>query len=133
MIWYAVSLVFATRAPKDQGFVDLEPLIAYGASPRATLGLVAAGRALALIRGRTYVLPQDVYDIAPEVLRHRIVLSYEALADGVDADHVVNRVITAIQLPRIAPSQERVPGTRPAGLTGSSGSGPETAQDERSA
>ena len=71
VIWYAVSLVFATRAPKDQGFVDLEPLIAYGASPRATLGLVAAGRALALIRGRTYVLPQDVYDIAPEVLRHR--------------------------------------------------------------
>src|SRR5436190_8778181 len=97
VIWYAVSLVFATRAPKDQGFVDLEPLIAYGASPRATLGLVAAGRALALIRGRTYVLPQDVYDIAPEVLRHRLVLSYEALADGVEADDLVNRIITAIQ------------------------------------
>jgi MoxR-like ATPase len=116
VVWYAVSLVFATRAPRDQGFTDLEPLIAYGASPRATLGLVAAGRALALIRGRTYVLPQDVYDIAPEVLRHRLVLSYEALADGVDADRIVNRVITAIQLPRIAPSQERVPGTRAAGL-----------------
>jgi MoxR-like ATPase len=116
VVWYAVSLVFATRAPRDQGFTDLEPLIAYGASPRATLGLVAAGRALALIRGRTYVLPQDVYDIAPEVLRHRLVLSYEALADGVEADHIVNRVITAIQLPRIAPSQERVPGTRAAGL-----------------
>jgi MoxR-like ATPase len=134
VIWYAVSLVFATRAPKDQGFVDLEPLIAYGASPRATLGLVAAGRALALIRGRTYVLPQDVYDIAPEVLRHRIVLSYEALADGIEADHIVNRVITAIQLPRIAPSQERVPGTRPAGLTGSPGApGSEAEPGERTA
>jgi MoxR-like ATPase len=116
VIWYAVSLVFATRAPREQGFHDLEPLIAYGASPRATLGLVAAGRALALIRGRTYVLPQDVYDVAPEVLRHRLVLSYEALAEGVDADHVVNRVITAIQLPRIAPSQDRIPGDRPAGV-----------------
>jgi len=115
VIWYAVSLVFATRAPRDQGFADLEQLIAYGASPRATLGLVAAGRALALIRGRTYVLPQDVYDVAPEVLRHRLVLSYEALADGVEADHVVNRIITAIQLPRIAPSQERIPGARVAG------------------
>jgi MoxR-like ATPase len=115
VIWYAVSLVFATRAPRDQGFADLEQLIAYGASPRATLGLVAAGRALALIRGRTYVLPQDVYDVAPEVMRHRLVLSYEALADGVDADHVVNRIITAIQLPRIAPSQERIPGSRLAG------------------
>jgi MoxR-like ATPase len=115
VIWYAVSLVFATRAPSDQGFNDLEPLIAYGASPRATLGLVAAGRAMALIRGRTYVLPQDIYDIAPEVLRHRIVLSYEALADGIESDHVVNRIITAIQLPRIAPSQERIPGSRLAG------------------
>ena len=117
VIWYAVSLVFATRAPVDQGFDDLAPLIAFGASPRATLGLVAAGRALALIRGRTYVLPQDVYDVAPEVLRHRIVLSYEALADGIDADHIVDRIITAIQLPRITPGQERDPaagrGTRP--------------------
>jgi MoxR-like ATPase len=110
--WYAVSLVFATRAPVEQGFDDLAPLIAFGASPRATLGLVAAGRALALIRGRTYVLPQDVYDVAPEVLRHRVVLSYEALADGIDADHVVDRIITAIQLPRISPVQEREPGSR---------------------
>ena len=86
---------------------------------------------MALIRGRTYVLPQDVYDIAPEVLRHRLVLSYEALADGVEADHVVNRVITAIQLPRIAPSQERVPGPRPAGLV--SGDDETVDQGERTA
>ena len=99
MVWYAVSLVFATRAPADQGFDDLAPMLAYGASPRATLGLVAAARALALLRGRTYVLPQDVYDVAPEVLRHRLVLTYEALADGVDADHIVDRILTAIQMP----------------------------------
>jgi MoxR-like ATPase len=110
--WYAVSLVFATRAPIEQGFDDLAPLIAFGASPRATLGLVSASRALALIRGRTYVLPQDVYDVAPEVLRHRIVLSYEALADGIEADHIVDRILTAIQLPRISPGQEREPGSR---------------------
>jgi MoxR-like ATPase len=113
VVWYAVSLVFATRQPTEQGFSDLEPLIAYGASPRATLGLVAAGRALALIRGRTYVLPQDIYDVAPEVLRHRLVLSYDALADGVDADQVVDRIVTAIQMPRITPGQARDPGSRP--------------------
>ena len=104
--WYAVSLVFATRSPADQGFADLAPLIAFGASPRATLGLVAGARALALIRGRTYVLPQDVYDIAPEVLRHRVVLSYEALADGIEPDAVIERIVTAISIPRITPTQD---------------------------
>jgi MoxR-like ATPase len=112
--WYAVSLVFATRAPAEQGFDDLAPLVSFGASPRATLGLVAGARALALIRGRTYVLPQDVYDIAPEVLRHRIVLSYEALADGVDPDTVIERIMTAIPVPRVTPSQARAPGPTPA-------------------
>ena len=69
--------------PARHGLGDLAPLIAYGASPRATLGLVAAGRALALLRRRSYVLPQDVCDVAPDVLRHRLVLSYDALAQGV--------------------------------------------------
>jgi len=105
IVWYAVSLVFATRLPADQGFDDLVPLIAFGASPRATLGLVAGARALALIRGRTYVLPQDVHDLGPEVLRHRVVLSYEALADGIDPDAVIDRIITAIPVPKVAPSQ----------------------------
>jgi MoxR-like ATPase len=104
---YAVRLVLTTRAPAASGLPDLEPLIAYGASPRATLGLVAGGRALALIRGREYVLPQDVFDVAPEILRHRLVLSYEALADGIDADFVVNRVLSTVLAPRIAPSQDR--------------------------
>ncbi|MCI3950181.1 MAG: putative ATPase 3, partial [Acidimicrobiales bacterium] len=83
---YAVRLVLATREPAAAGLADLTPLIAHGASPRATLGLVAAGRALALLRGRSYALPQDVYDVARDVLRHRVLLSYEGLADGVDAD-----------------------------------------------
>ena len=90
---YAVHLVLATRAPAEYGLAELAPLIAYGASPRASLGLVAAGRALALLRGRDYVLPQDVFDVAPEVLRHRVVLSFDALADGIDPDQVVKRVL----------------------------------------
>jgi MoxR-like ATPase len=135
--WYAVSLVFATRNPVDQGFDDLVPLISFGASPRATLGLVAGARALALIRGRTYALPQDVYDLAPEVLRHRMVLSYEALADGIDPDAVIDRIVTSIPIPRIAPTQDRVPVTPVADLidaadagdaAGDAGGGPEPAE-----
>ncbi len=102
---YAVRLVLATRAPSQHGLEDLGPYIAYGASPRASLGLVAAGRALALIRGRDYVLPNDIFDVAPEVLRHRLVLSYEALADGVDADAIVRRVLATVVMPRVAPRQ----------------------------
>jgi MoxR-like ATPase len=105
---YAVKLVHATRAPSEYGLGHLTGQIAFGASPRASLGLIAAGRALALLRGRNYVLPQDVVAIAPEVLRHRVVLSYEALAEGVDTDRVVEEVLQAIPVPRIAPSQDRV-------------------------
>jgi len=104
---YAVRLVLATRDPAGAGLADVAPLVAYGASPRATLGLVAAGKALALLRGRGHVLPQDVYDVAPEVLRHRVVLSYEALADGVEADQVVGRVLSSVVAPRVTPSQDR--------------------------
>jgi MoxR-like ATPase len=103
---YAVRLVMATRSPADHGLEDLAPLIAHGASPRATLGLVAGGRALALMRGRNYVLPQDVFDVGPDVLRHRVLLSYEAIADGVEADHVVNRVLSTVVAPVVAPSQD---------------------------
>ncbi len=93
---YAVNVVFATREPAIHGLSDLTGMIAYGASPRASLGLVAAGRALALLRGRDYVLPQDVFDVAPDVLRHRLVLSYEALADGIDVDDVLVRVLSTV-------------------------------------
>ncbi|MGI9621549.1 MAG: AAA family ATPase [Acidimicrobiales bacterium] len=106
VIDYAVSLTIATREPRAYQLDDLDELIAYGASPRASLGLIAAGRALALLRGRGYVLPQDVFDVAPEVLRHRIVLSYEALAQDLTTDLIVNRVLATVPAPRIAPSQD---------------------------
>jgi MoxR-like ATPase len=104
---YAVRLVMATRAPADHGLPDLTPLIAHGASPRATLGLVAAGRALALLRDRNYVLPQDIFDVAPDVFRHRVLLSYEAIAEGIEPDQVVARVLSTVAAPRVAPSQEK--------------------------
>jgi MoxR-like ATPase len=110
---YAVRLVLATREPGGHGLSDLVGLISHGASPRATLGLVAASRALALLRGREFVLPQDVYDVAPDVLRHRVLLSYEAIADGVTAEHIVNRIVGTVLAPRLAPSQDNnvVPGS----------------------
>ncbi|HUP87474.1 MAG TPA: MoxR family ATPase [Acidimicrobiales bacterium] len=109
---YAVRLVLATRHPHEHDLPDLTPLIAHGASPRATLGLVAASRALALMRGRDYVLPQEVYDVAGDILRHRVILSYEALADGVDAEDVVNRVLRTVIAPRVAPGQDGDYGTQ---------------------
>ncbi|HSH22895.1 MAG TPA: MoxR family ATPase [Acidimicrobiales bacterium] len=96
---YAVRLVLATRAPAEHGLPELAPYIAYGASPRGSLGLVAAGRALALLRGRDYLVPQDVFDVAFDVLRHRLVLSYEALAEGVEADAVLARVLSVVTAP----------------------------------
>ncbi len=96
---YAVRLVLATRSPADHGLSELAPYIAYGASPRGSLGLVAAGRALALLRGRDYLVPQDVFDVAFDVLRHRLVLSYEALAEGVEADAVLARVLSVVTAP----------------------------------
>jgi MoxR-like ATPase len=103
---YAVDLVVATRDPARFGLADLRPLLAYGASPRASLGLVAAARALALLRRRSYALPQDVFDVAPEVLGHRLVLSYEALAQGIEVDHVLNRLLATVPAARITPTQD---------------------------
>jgi MoxR-like ATPase len=102
---YAVNLVTATRSPSTHGLPELEELIAFGASPRASLGLVAGARAIALLRGRNYALPQDVFDVAPDILRHRIVLSYEALAQGLGVEHLLVRVLSTVPAPRIAPSQ----------------------------
>jgi MoxR-like ATPase len=111
---YAVSLAWATREPARYALGDLEELLAYGASPRASLGLVAGARGLALLRGRSYVLPQDVFDVAPDVLRHRLVLSYEALARDVDADTVLARVLSTVPAPRIVPAQDPSAAGRPA-------------------
>jgi MoxR-like ATPase len=98
---YAVRLVAATRAPATVGLGQLERYVTYGASPRASIALVLGGRALAFLRGRVYVLPQDVRELALDVLRHRIVLSYEALADDVDPDTVVAAVLRAVSVPEI--------------------------------
>jgi len=103
---YAVSLVLATREPERFGMADLKELLSYGASPRASLGLVAAGRALASLRNRSYVLPQDVFDVAPDILRHRLVLSYEALAQGTTTEQILARLLSTVPAPRIAPSQD---------------------------
>ena len=103
---YAVRLVLATREPAANGLPELAELIQWGASPRATLGLVAAGRALALMRGRTYVLPQDIFDVAPDVLRHRVVPSYEALAQGLAVEQLLARLLSTIHAPVVAPSQD---------------------------
>jgi MoxR-like ATPase len=103
---YAVRLVLATREPAAYGLPELDELISWGASPRASLGLVAGGRALALLRGRSYVLPQDVFDIAPDVLRHRVVPSYEALAQGRSVEQVVARLLSTVHAPVVAPSQD---------------------------
>jgi MoxR-like ATPase len=102
---YVVRLVVATRHPAEHGMPDVARWVAYGASPRASLGLIAAGRAMALLRGRDYVLPQDVLDIANDVLGHRLVLSYDAIADGVPADQAVRRLLQTVPLPQVAPRQ----------------------------
>ena len=99
LIHYAVKLVSATRRPDQHGIQDLAHLITYGASPRATIGLVEGARALAMLRGRTYALPEDMIDLAPDVLRHRIVLSYEGLSQGLDGDAVAARIMAAIRPP----------------------------------
>ena len=99
---YAVRLVAATRTPATAGLGELERYVSYGASPRASIALVIGGRAMAFLRGRDYVLPHDVDELALDVLRHRIVLSYEALADDVDADTIVTRVLGAVPAPEVA-------------------------------
>ncbi len=100
---YAVDLVMATREPELRGMPELDPLIDFGVSPRATLGLVAASRALAVLRGRSYVVPQDTFDVARDVLRHRIMLSYEALAKGLTADDVLNRILAVVPAASVTP------------------------------
>jgi MoxR-like ATPase len=107
LIEYAVKLTNATRDVSAVGLRELARFVIYGASPRASINMILTGRALALVRGREYALPQDIKDIAHDVLRHRIVLSYEALADGADADQIVDRILEAVPVPELA-LRERV-------------------------
>jgi MoxR-like ATPase len=99
LMQYAVRLVAATRDPERHGVKDIARYITFGASPRATIGLVEGARALAFLRGRAYALPEDLIDIAPDVLRHRLSLSYEALADGVTADALILAILRSIAAP----------------------------------
>ena len=99
LMQYAVKLVSATRRPERYGLGDIAKYLSFGASPRATIGLIEGARALAFMRGRAYALPEDMTGLVPDVLRHRLVLSYEALAEGLDADAIVDRVMRRIPVP----------------------------------
>ena len=105
LIEYSVKLVAATRQPEGVGLGGLKPYILFGASPRASINMIIAGRALAFMRGRDYALPQDVRDMALDVMRHRLVLSYEALSDNVQSDEILQRVMEAVPMPE-APLRE---------------------------
>ena len=96
---YAVRLVSATRDPERHGIKDLARYVTFGASPRATIHLIEAARALAFLRGRDYALPEDVTDLAADVMRHRLVLSYEALAEGKSADDIIGAVMKHVAVP----------------------------------
>jgi MoxR-like ATPase len=96
---YIVDLVRATREPAGVGLKDLQPLVAFGGSPRASIALAQAARAYAFLRGRGYVVPEDVRALAPEVLRHRIVLTFEAEAESLSTDDVISRVLEAVKAP----------------------------------
>jgi MoxR-like ATPase len=105
LIDYAVRLATATRAPRASGMPDLERYITYGASPRASINLILTAKALAYVRGRDYALPQDVYDMARDVIRHRIVLSFEALSDNVTSDDLLGNLLSRIPAP-VVPLRE---------------------------
>jgi MoxR-like ATPase len=99
LIEYAVRMVAATRKPKEFGLDEVGDYITYGASPRASINLILAARALAFIRGRSYALPQDVLDVALDVMRHRLVLSYEALSDNVTSDDLLSKILNRVPIP----------------------------------
>ncbi len=101
LIEYAVKIVTATRQPKDFGLKELDHYITFGASPRASINLILTARALAYVRGRSYVLPQEVLDMAMDVIRHRLVLSYEALSDNVSSDDLLKKILNRIPRPEV--------------------------------
>ena len=99
LMQHAVRLATATRVPDRYGLTDIGRYILYGASPRASINMIVAARSLAFVRGRTYVIPQDVTDVVHDVMRHRIILSYEALSDGVSSDDIIQKVMQAVPAP----------------------------------
>jgi MoxR-like ATPase len=107
VVSYAVGLVDATRRLTYWGAPELDEYVTYGASPRGSINLIHAARALAVLRGRRYVLPADVIELAPDVLRHRMVLSYAALSDGITPDSVIARVLELVPVPQLELAGER--------------------------
>ncbi len=101
LVDYVVRVVMATRYPEQLGMNDVKTWVSFGASPRASLGIIAASRSLALVRGRDYVIPQDVVDVIPDVLRHRLVLTYDALADEISSEIVINRILQTVAMPQV--------------------------------
>ena len=100
LVQYAVRLVSATRKPQTHGLKDIARFLTFGASPRATINLVEGARALAMLRGRSYALPEDMSDLVPDVLRHRLVLSYEALSEGLSADSLIAQIMAKVPAPQ---------------------------------
>jgi MoxR-like ATPase len=116
LLEYAVRIASATRYPSQYGLSDLARYITYGASPRAPINVILAARALAFVRGRTYVIPQDVIDMVLDVFRHRMVLSYEAMSDAVTSDMLIQKILERIPVPVVPlqanfeiPQREMVP------------------------
>jgi MoxR-like ATPase len=108
LMTYAVRLTAATRNPETHGLADLKRYITYGASPRASINLILTGRALAYVRGRDYALPEDVTDMALDVLRHRLVLSFEALSEEVTSDKILRTIIDQVPVPVVPLRDDRV-------------------------
>ncbi len=100
-------MVTVTRQPREIGLKDLERYIMFGASPRASINLILTARALAFVRGRDYALPQDVLDMALDVMRHRLVLSYEALSDNVSSDDILRKILDRIPIPVVPLHEQR--------------------------
>ncbi|KRF21932.1 MoxR family ATPase [Phycicoccus sp. Soil802] len=111
VIEYAVRLVGATRSPGSVGLPDLARYLSFGASPRASINLVLAGKALSFLRGRDFARPQDVRDLARDVMRHRLVLSYEALAEGIGPDDLLTPILDAVTMPDVPLRDRRQPQT----------------------
>jgi MoxR-like ATPase len=108
LVSYAVALATATREPARAGLGDLAEYVEYGASPRGPIAVTQASRALALLRGRDYATVEDVRDLAKDALRHRLVLSYQALAESVSADEILDRVLAAVPEPEVSPARPAV-------------------------
>jgi MoxR-like ATPase len=101
LVDYVVRVVTATRHPEQLGMNDVKSWVSFGASPRASLGIIAGARSLALVRGRDYVIPQDIVEVIPDVLRHRLVLTYDALADEVSPEMIITRILQTVGMPQV--------------------------------